>query len=309
MGLNHRISPQNIQQLENENYPLKNVMFEILKKTRIAPDTFRFEISAPLAAEKFQAGQFIILRPLATSERIPLTIMQADKKKGTITLIVKAVGFTTWQLAGLNKGDQIADLLGPLGHPSNIAHFGTVVVIGGGVGAAVSFAVAEALKNAGNRIVSILGARNREFMILEDEFREVSDEIFIMTDDGSYGRKGFVSDQLKELYAQGRRFDRLIAAGPIPMMKVISEITRQFSTPTIVSLNPIMVDGIGMCGGCRAIVGGKIVFVCVDGPEFDAHQVDFDSLSRRNSAYQDIEALKAHKCRIDMQLEAKKDNE
>ncbi len=277
-------------------------MYEIIQKLKIAPDIFQFQVSAPLVADKFQAGQFIVLRPLITSERIPLTIMGADKQKGTITLIVKAIGLSTIQLANLNQGDQIADLLGPLGHPSEIGVFGTVGIIGGGVGTAVSFAVAEALKKAGNRIVSVIGARNKDFMILEDEFRRISDEIFILTDDGSYMKKGFVTEQLKELYAEGYQFQRVIAAGPLPMMRALVNITKEHNTPTIVSLNPIMVDGIGMCGGCRARVGGKIVFVCVDGPEFDGLQVDFDSLMRRNNAYRNIEAQKQHECRIDAQL-------
>jgi ferredoxin--NADP+ reductase len=277
-------------------------MYEIVEKTKIAPDIYRFEVYAPLVADKFQAGQFIVLRPLETSERIPLTIMKADKKAGTLTLVVKAIGLSTLQLAGLNEGDQICDLLGPLGNPSEISQFGTVLVVGGGVGTAVTYAVAEALKNAGNRIISIIGARDKDFMILEDEFRLISDELYVLTDDGSYGKKGFVTEELKKLYSNGKILDRVIAAGPLPMMRAIVDITRENHTPTIVSLNPIMVDGIGMCGGCRAVVGEKIVFVCVDGPEFDGHQVDFDSLMRRNDAYRDIEARKEHECKIDEQI-------
>ena len=284
-------------------------MYEIIEKTKIAPDIFRFEVSAPLVAKKFQAGQFVVLRPLENSERIPLTIMRADKNNGTITLIVKAIGLSTKQMAQLDEGDAFADLLGPLGNPSEIDLFGTVVIVGGGVGTAVSFAVAESLKNAGNRIVSIIGARNKEFMILEDEFTEISDEIFVMTDDGSYGIKGFVTQQLKELYEQGRDIERVIAAGPLPMMRAAVEVTRKYETPTIVSLNPIMVDGIGMCGGCRAVVDGKIVFVCVDGPEFDGHKVDFESLMRRNNAYRNIEAQKEHDCLLDAQIIEAQKNE
>ena len=277
-------------------------MFQIVRKSKIAPDIFQFEVAAPLVAEKFQAGQFIVIRPLETSERIPLTIMKADKKAGTIILVVKAIGLSTLQLAGLNVGDQICDLLGPLGNPSEIGHFGTVLVVGGGVGTAVTYAVADSMKNAGNRIISIIGARDKDFMILEDEFRSISDELYVLTDDGSYGKKGFVTEELKILLSEGRKFDRVIAAGPLPMMHAIVEITRDYKIPTIVSLNPIMVDGIGMCGGCRAIVGGKIVFVCVDGPEFDGHKVDFESLMRRNVAYRDIEARKEHECKIDEQI-------
>lgn len=281
-------------------------MFEIKTKTKIAPDIFRFEIYAPLIAKKFQAGQFIVLRPLESSERVPLTIMKADREAGTITLIVKAIGLSTRQLAVLKEGDAVADLLGPLGKPSEIGKFGTVVVVGGGVGTAVAFAVAQTLKEAGNRIIIISGARDQSFVILEDDLREISDELIMATDDGSYGVKGFVTELLKDLYRKGEPIDRVIAAGPLPMMKLIADITREHGTPTIVSLNPIMVDGIGMCGGCRALVNGKIVFVCVEGPEFDAHQVDFDSLMRRNNAYRDIEQEKEHACKLDAQIEEMK---
>ena len=277
-------------------------MFEIIHKSKIAPDVFRFEIDAPLIAKKFQAGQFVVIRPLENSERVPLTIMKADREVGTITLIVKAIGLSTRQLAEMNEGDAIADLLGPLGKPSEIGKFGTVVVVGGGVGTAVAFAVAQTLKEAGNRIIIISGARDKSFIILEDELRRISDELIIATDDGSYGIKGFVTDQLKGLYQRGEKIDRVIAAGPLIMMKLISDITREHQTPTVASLNPIMVDGIGMCGGCRALVNGKIAFVCVDGPEFDAHLVDFDSLMRRNNAYRAIEQEKEHACKLDAQI-------
>ncbi len=277
-------------------------MYKIVEKIKIAPDIYKFKVSAPLVAKKFQAGQFIVLRPFDNSERIPLTIMKADKENGTIILVVKAIGLTTKQLAELNEGDTVADLLGPLGHPSEIDNFGTVLIVGGGVGTAVSFAVAESLKAAGNHIVSIIGARDKDFMILEDDFAGISDEMYVMTDDGSYGRKGFVTQQLVDLYEQGSHFDRVIAAGPLPMMRAAVEITRKYKIPTIVSLNPIMVDGIGMCGGCRAVVDGKIVFVCVEGPEFDGHLVDFDSLIRRNNAYRQIEIQKDHECFLDAQI-------
>jgi len=278
-------------------------MFEIINKQKIAPDIYQYEVSAPLIAKKFQAGQFIVMRPFADSERIPLTIMGSDRKAGTISLIVKAIGLSTKQLALLHKGDVIADVLGPLGHPSEIENFGKVVVVGGGVGTAVAFAVAVALKQAGNTIISIIGARNKDFTILEDEFADISDELYVMTDDGSYKKKGFVTQQLQELYDSGMQFDRVVAAGPLVMMRAVAELTRPYGTPTIVSLNPIMVDGIGMCGGCRALVDGKIVFVCVDGPEFDGHKVDFESLNRRNQAYRGIEHNKEHQCKIDDQLE------
>jgi ferredoxin--NADP+ reductase len=278
-------------------------MFEIKDKTKIAPDIYRLEIEAPLIAKKFKAGQFIVLRPLETSERVPLTIMKTDPQAGTITLIVKAIGLSTRQLCALEKGQSVADLLGPLGKSSEIENYGTVVIVGGGVGTAVAFAVAQSLKEAGNRIITISGARDQSFVILEDDLREISDELIMATDDGSYGVKGFVTEQLKGLYARGEKIDRVIAAGPLPMMRFISDITREHNTPTVVSLNPIMVDGIGMCGGCRALVGGKIVFVCVDGPEFDAHQVDFDSLMRRNNAYRGIEQEKEHACKLEAEIE------
>ena len=284
-------------------------MFKIVSKSKIAPDIFRLEISAPLVARKFKAGQFIVLRPLDDSERVPLTIMKSDKEAGTITLIVKAIGLSTRQLCDMKEGDEVADLLGPLGKPSEIDKFGTVAIVGGGVGTAVAFAVAQALKEAGNRIISLSGARDKSFVILENDLREISDEVIIATDDGSYGVKGFVTEYLKDLYKQGVKIDRVIGAGPLPMMRILADITREHGTPTIVSLNPIMVDGIGMCGGCRALVGGKIVFVCVDGPEFDAHQVDFDSLMRRNNAYRDIEQRKEHQCKLDAQIKAVKQDE
>jgi len=279
-------------------------MFEIKTKTKIAPDIYRLEIEAPLIAKKFKAGQFIVLRPLETSERVPLTIMKTDPQAGTITLIVKAIGLSTRQLCALEKGQSVADLLGPLGKPSDIENYGTVVIVGGGVGTAVAFAVAQSLKEAGNRIITISGARDESFVILEDDLREISDELVMATDDGSYGVKGFVTEHLRSLYERGEKIDRVIAAGPLPMMRFISDITREYNTPTVVSLNPIMVDGIGMCGGCRALVGGKIVFVCVDGPEFDAHQVDFDSLMRRNNAYRGIEQEKEHACKLEAEIEA-----
>ena len=281
---------------------LGRIMFKIISNQLIAADTHRIEIEAPLVSSKFKAGQFIVLRPLETSERIPLTIMQSNPARGTITLIVKAIGLSTRTLCSMQPGQSIPDLLGPLGHPSEIGQFGTVVIVGGGVGSAVAFAVAEALKEAGNRILAIIGGRDKDNVILEAEFKQISESVIVTTDDGSYGTKGFVTTQLESLYAGGTRIDHVIAAGPLPMMKLVAEITRPHQTPTIVSLNPIMVDGIGMCGGCRALVDSKVVFVCVDGPEFDAHLVDFDSLMRRNIAYRDIEQQKEHACKLDAQI-------
>ena len=284
-------------------------MATIRSNKKIAPDIFQLEISAPLIADKFKAGQFVVVRPLPESERIPLTIMRGDQEKGTISLVVKAVGLSTKELCGLPEGAEICDLLGPLGQPSEIDQFGTVVIVGGGVGSAVAFAVAEALKDAGNKIITISGARNKEFVILEKEFSEISDELIITTDDGSYGKNGFVTDALRSLYEEGRKINRVIAAGPVPMMKLVAEITKLHQTPTVASLNPVMVDGIGMCGGCRVLVGGEIRFACVDGPEFNAHLVNFDSLMRRNTAYREIEQRKEHECKLDAAIREEETDE
>lgn len=284
-------------------------MYKIYANKKIAPDIFRLEITAPLVADKFKAGQFVVVRPSSQSERVPLTIMRGDQERGTIFLVVKAIGLSTRELCGLPQGAEICDLLGPLGQPSEIDDFGTVVIVGGGVGSAVAFAVADALKKAGNRIITISGARSKEFVILENEFAEISEELIITTDDGSYGRHGFVTNALESLYAGARKIDRVIAAGPVPMMKLVSDITRQHNTPTIASLNPVMVDGIGMCGGCRVVVGGEIRFACVDGPEFDAHLVDFDSLMRRNTAYREIEQRKENECKLDAAVQEEEKSE
>ena len=284
-------------------------MFEIISNQKIASDVYRLEVKAPLVAEKFKAGQFVVLRPNEKSERIPLTIMQADSTKRLITLVVKAFGLTTRELCAMKPGELVADLLGPLGQPSEIENFGSVVIVGGGVGSAVAFAVADALKQAGNGIITVSGASNKDFVILEDEFLRISDKLIITTDDGSYGESGFVTVHLEKLYSDGVSIDRVIAAGPLIMMKNVAAITKKYSTPTIISLNPIMVDGIGMCGGCRVLVGGKVRFACVDGPEFDAHQVDFESLMRRNTAYEKIERQKEHECRLDASIEEIKTSE
>ena len=278
--------------------------FSIVSNTRIAPDIYRLQIHAPLVADKFQAGQFIVLRPLPTSERVPLTILRADRETGIISLIVKAIGLSTRQLSQMTVGQTVADLLGPLGNPSEIDYFGRVVIVGGGVGTAVAFAVAETLGQAGNQVIALSGARNKDHVILEGDLKEIADEVIVTTDDGSYGHHGLITEELMNLFARGMQIDRVVAAGPLLMMKAIAEVTRSHGTPTVVSLNPIMVDGIGMCGGCRARVGGKIVFVCVDGPEFDAHQVDFDSLMRRNEAYRAIETQKEHECKLDISVQA-----
>jgi ferredoxin--NADP+ reductase len=239
-------------------------------------------------------------------ERIPLTIADSDSDKGTITIIVQGIGKTTKKLNLLEAGDYISDVVGPLGKPSHIEKFGTAVSIGGGVGTAIAYPTAVALKEAGNYTISIIGGRTKEFVILENEMREICDEVFITTDDGSYGKHGFVTDQLKELINQ-RKIDFVLAIGPIPMMKAVAEVTKEKGIPTVVSLNPVMVDGTGMCGGCRATVDGKTVFVCVDGPEFDAHKVDFETLGRRNRTYlmQESNALKNFECESEKALAQK----
>ncbi|RPI73459.1 MAG: sulfide/dihydroorotate dehydrogenase-like FAD/NAD-binding protein [Ignavibacteriales bacterium] len=273
-------------------------MHKIVSAEFLAPDIKRFRIEAPKIAAKRKAGQFVIIRINENGERIPLTIADSDVNEGTITIIVQGIGYTTKELNELNTGDFISDVVGPLGQPSHIENFGTAVSIGGGVGTAIAYPTAVALKEAGNYTVSIIGGRTKEFIILEDEMRKVCDEVFITTDDGSYGKHGFVTDKLKELI-ETRKIDFVLAIGPIPMMKAVAEVTREKGIKTVVSLNPVMVDGTGMCGGCRATVDNKTVFVCVDGPEFDAHKVDFETLTRRNKTYlmQEKESLNAHQCK------------
>jgi ferredoxin--NADP+ reductase len=264
-------------------------MFEIKAAELLAPDIKRFCIAAPRIARKRLAGQFVIVRIHEHGERIPLTIADADPVAGTITLVVQGVGKTTRLLNLLGAGDALLDVVGPLGEPSVIRHFGTVVVIGGGVGTAIALPTAVALKQAGNHVVGILGARTKQLVILESELRAASNELFVMTDDGSYGQHGLVTDKLQSLIDRGQTLDRVLAIGPIPMMQAVAELTRPWRIPTIVSLNPIMVDGTGMCGGCRVIVGGESKFACVDGPEFDAHAVDFTILKQRNALYRQQE--------------------
>ena len=275
-------------------------MNKIVEARFLGPDTKLFRIDAPKIAAKRKAGQFIILRVLPDGERIPLTIADSNIEDGTITIIAQGIGKTTKHLNTLEAGDYIQDLVGPLGKASHIENFGTAVSIGGGVGTAIAFPTAKALKEAGNEVISIIGGRSKEFVILENEMREVCDEVYPTTDDGSYGYHGFVTDKLKEIIDSGKKIDFVLAIGPIPMMKAIAELTRPYNIKTVVSLNPIMIDGTGMCGGCRAIVDGKPVFVCVDGPEFDAHQVDFGVLTQRNRMYnpQEKTSLENHNCNM-----------
>lgn len=263
-------------------------MFPIVNATPLAPGVKQFEIEAPRIARKQQPGQFVIIRIHDAGERIPLTIKSSDPKKGTITLVVQAIGKTTSLLNELGKGDAILDVAGPLGKPSEIEKYGRCVVIGGGVGTAIALPTAQALKDAGNHVTAILGARTKSLLILEKEVREASHEVFVMTDDGSYGGKGLVTDKLRGLIAQGE-VDFVLAIGPVPMMRAVAETTRPQAIRTVVSLNSIMVDGTGMCGGCRVAIGKESKFACVDGPEFDAHQVDFGVLMQRNSMYREAE--------------------
>src|SRR5690606_4764854 len=241
-------------------------MHKIISAEFIAPSIKRFKIEAPKIAAKRKAGQFVIIRLDENGERIPLTIADSDINEGTITIIVQGVGCTTMKLNQLKAGDYISDIAGPLGQPSHIENFGTAVSIGGGVGTAIAYPTSAALKKAGNYTISIIGGRSKDFIILEDEMKKVSDEVYVTTDDGSYGRHGFVTQKLQELIDARRKIDFVLAVGPIPMMKAVAEITRIYKIKTVVSLNPIMVDGTGMCGGCRATVDNKTVFVCVDGP-------------------------------------------
>jgi len=260
-------------------------MYEVLKKLELAPKIKLIEIKAPEIAKKAKAGQFVILRIDEKGERIPLTLVEWDPEKGTITIIFQEVGVSTLKLGALKIGEAILDVAGPLGNPSDIENFGSVTVVCGGVGTAAAYPIAKALKEAGNKVISIVGARTKELLILEDEMKKISDEMFISTDDGSKGHKGFVSDVLKMLIEKGYHFDLAYAIGPPVMMRATANVTKSYSIKTIVSLNSIMVDGMGMCGACRVTVGGETKFACLDGPEFDAHIVNFDELIKRLRAY------------------------
>ena len=273
-------------------------MNEIKTKREIGPDVFRMDVATPKLARKAKAGQFVILRVSEDGERFPLTIADRDPAAGTITLIFQVVGKSTLLLAHMKEGDAILDLVGPLGLPTEIERYGQVLCIGGGIGIAPLYPIVKALKQAGNTVIAILGARSKNLLIMEGEFRAVADEVHIATDDGTYGRKGFVTDVISDLVAKGMKFDKAWAIGPVPMMRNVSKLTAQLSLPTFVSLNPIMVDGTGMCGGCRVIVGGQVKFACVDGPEFHGDQVDFDSLARRLGTYRTKEREDHEKCKV-----------
>lgn len=278
--------------------------FQIVNKQQLSENVFLMDVKAPLVARARKAGQFVIVAvDESAGERIPLTIAGANEQEGTIRLIFQRLGKSTAHMASLNCGDTLGYIAGPLGLPTHIEKFGTVVCIGGGIGNAPLLPIATALKEAGNTIISILGARTKDLLILEDEFKQLSDELILVTDDGSYGRKALVTEPLKEICERSSKPDLAIAIGPAIMMKFCCEITKQFAVPTQVSLNTIMVDGTGMCGGCRVEVGGQTKFVCVDGPEFDGHKVNFDQMMKRMSAYKDLEEqayrkFKEHQCKI-----------
>ncbi len=264
-------------------------MFQIVKKKDLNAEVVWMDILAPAVAKKAKAGQFIIFRVDETGERVPLTIADYDRDKGIVTIIFQKVGASTQKLAQKNEGDFILDFVGPLGTPSHFENVKKVAVIGGGVGCAIAYPQAKALHNAGVCVHMIAGFRNKEIVILKEEMEQVSDRFFLATDDGSAGQKGFVTDVLKSLLEQGEQYDLVVAIGPVPMMKFVSLLTKEYNVPTVVSMNPIMVDGTGMCGGCRVTVDGKVKFACVDGPDFDGHKVDFDELIRRNNFYREQE--------------------
>ncbi len=266
-------------------------MYRILERQDLVPDIHLFRVAAPNVAKKAHPGQFVVIRIDERGERIPLTIADWDTLEGSITIVFMVVGTTTYRLAQLQAGDSIADFIGPLGLPSHIEKYGTVVCVAGGVGVAPIAPVARALKKEGNKIISILGARSKNLLFWEDKLRHDSDELIVTTDDGSYGRKGLVTEPLKELLGNENKIDRVIAIGPSIMMKFCAKTTEPFGVKTMVSLNPIMVDGTGMCGCCRVLVGGVTRFACVDGPDFDGHQVDWDLLFARQRTYLEEEKL------------------
>jgi NAD(P)H-flavin reductase len=266
-------------------------MNKILEKEFITPLVFRMKVEAPEIAKKRKAGQFIILRTCDAGERIPLTIADANPDEGWVELVVQVVGKTTKQLSTLEPGQEICDFAGPLGKPTHIEHFGTVVIVGGGIGIAPSHPIAQAMKKAGNQVISILGGRTKDLVIMEDKMRKTSDRIIVTTDDGSYGMKGLVTDAIQMLINEGVTINLVVAIGPPVMMKFVSLLTKKHNIPTLVSLNTIMVDGTGMCGACRVTVGDSTKFVCVDGPEFDGHKVDFDEMMKRLRAYESDEKV------------------
>ena len=264
-------------------------MYKIVSKQVLNPTVTKMEIEAPLIAKKAQPGQFIILRTDENGERIPLTVADYDREKGTVTIIFQIVGATTNQLNSFNEGDYIHDFVGPLGKPTETEGLKKVAVVGGGVGCAIAFPIAKKLHKMGVEVHSVVGFRNKDLVILEDDFKNNSDVFKLMTDDGSYGEKGLVTNALEELIKEGNQYDEVITIGPLIMMKFVCQLTKKYDVKTIVSMNPIMIDGTGMCGGCRLTVGGETKFACVDGPDFDGHLVDFDEAMTRGQMYKEFE--------------------
>lgn len=264
-------------------------MYKIVSKQVLNPTVTKMEIEAPLIAKKAQPGQFIILRTDENGERIPLTVADYDREKGTVTIIFQIVGATTNQLNSFNEGDYIHDFVGPLGKPTETEGLKKVAVVGGGVGCAIAFPIAKKLHKMGVEVHSVVGFRNKDLVILEDDFMNNSDVFKLMTDDGSYGEKGLVTNALEELIKEGNQYDEVITIGPLIMMKFVCQLTKKYDVKTIVSMNPIMIDGTGMCGGCRLTVGGETKFACVDGPDFDGHLVDFDEAMKRGQMYKEFE--------------------
>ena len=265
-------------------------MYRIVEKEALNPTVTRMVIEAPLVARKAQPGQFIIFRASEDGERVPLTIADYDREKGTVTIIFQIVGAATMELNALEQGDGLTDFVGPLGKPSDLEGLKKVAVVGGGVGCAIAYPTAKRLHELGAEVHSVVGFRGRDLVILEKEFSAVSDRLVMMTDDGSYGEKGLVTNALERLIQEGNRYDEVIAIGPLVMMKFVCKVTEKYGVKTTVSMNPIMIDGTGMCGGCRLTVGGQTKFACVDGPDFDGHQVDFDEAMQRGGMYRDFEA-------------------
>lgn len=275
-------------------------MFRIARKEVLNPTVVLLDIDAPYIAKKAQPGQFIILRISENGERIPLTIADYDREKGTVTIIFQLVGKTTRELAEMNEGDELLDFVGPLGVASHLEGYIKVAVIGGGLGTAIAYPQAKKLHSLGAEVHSITGFRNKELIILEEEMKKVSDRLIVATDDGSNGNKGFVTNVLKQLIDEGNKYDLVIAIGPLVMMRAVSNLTREYGIKTLVSMNPVMIDGTGMCGGCRLTVGGKTKFACVDGPDFDGHEVDFDEAMRRQTMYKKHEGTSSelHACKL-----------
>ncbi len=282
-------------------------MNEIVSKQQLSSEVFRLRVRAPEIARERLAGQFVVLQLSDLGERIPLTIADADAAEGTITLIFQAVGKGTHLLAALEPGETIPNLVGPLGRPTEVARVGTAVCVGGGIGVAPLFPIAQAFKAAGNRLLVIIGARTRELVILEEEMRALADELIVCTDDGSHGRQALVTEPLEELCTTEPPPDEVVAIGPPIMMKFCAETTRPFGIKTVVSLNTIMIDGTGMCGGCRVTVGGETRFVCVDGPEFDGHAVDFDNMIQRLGAYREHEDAEHERCHLELGIDGEGD--